>query len=583
MTGSNIERHDVARTPGSTASRPVTACVADDSLATRTWPWLAVTLVALLAGVFLRWYQLRTQMLLDDEWHSVRMLVRADARGIAGHFGLADYCIPLTLYYRWLYDHALLDEWRMHLPLLLSGVGMLALLPRLLRQSLSWPTLALWTGLLAVSPTLVYFSRTARPYALIALLGPIAIVAFRQWHLRRGNRRAWAAVYVGCTFLAGWAHLLSLVFTLWPFAYYGVATMAGTLRGASRAQAMRTLSTMLALGVATMIPLLVVLLPPLLADWGAMAGKAGADSISATSLYRTLLMQLGIADAWLCMLMVGLGGFGVWRLWRSDRDFAGLTLSAAVVGGIVICAARPAWISHAPVLVRYSAPILPFLLLYVAEGFAGVLEGVRHPRVAAAFASIGLVALFFAGPMPGWYYSPNQFMGHAIFQFDYDARTNPYATLLQLGPVSPFWLDLAKRPPRSVTVIETPARAQSNFMPDPWLQKIHRQNVKFALASPVCGVGDWDEYPYTADGARFERVGKLADILAGATWGADYLVMRLHPWTLPQGKDFPWPVAWPDMPACIATVSAKLGAPMYRDDQVVVFALGAKGASPTVH
>ncbi|GAA0714699.1 hypothetical protein [Dokdonella soli] len=531
--------------------------------------------VAIVSGAILRGYQLRAQMLLDDEWHSVRMLIRVDGDGIAGHFGLADYCIPLTLYYRWLYDHAALSEWSMHLPLLLAGIALLLVAPWLLRRVVSLPTRAVWTGLLAISPTLIYFSRTARPYALVALLGFVAITAFRNWQARRGYRRAWAALYVAATFVAGWMHLLSLVFTLWPFAYYGIGALRGVLRNSSRATAWRSLLAMVGLGVATVVPLAIVLAPPLLNDWGAMAAKAGANSATAQSLYRTLLMQFGIADAWLCMLLFALLAFGVWRMWQRDRDLVALTLSATAVGLLVICAARPAWIQHAPVLVRYAAPILPFLLLYVAEGFIGVLERVRPQVAGTALASLGIGALFMAGPLPGWYYTPNQFMDHEIFQFDYDVRTNPYATLLQLGPVSPFYLDLAKKPPGSVTVIETPARAQSNLVPDPWYQKIHRQNVKFALASPVCGVGDWDEYPYTATGARFRRMVKLADILDGATYGADYLVMRQQPWTLPPGKDYPFPVEWPDMVACTANVTAKLGLPVWRDEQIVVFALRA--------
>lgn len=545
------------------------------------WPWWALLVIALVVGVFLRCYQLRTQMLIDDEWHAVRMLIRADAAGIAGHFGLADYCIPLTLYYRWLYDLGALSEWQMHLPLLIAGIALLVVAPRLLRDTIALPTRALWVGLLAISPTLVYFSRTARPYALIAVLGMVAIVAFRNWHLRRGDRRVWATLYVITTFTAGWLHLLSLTFTLWPFVYYGIGALRECRRYPTRAAALRSLGAMIVLGCVVSSALAVALARPLLNDWRVMSGKAGADSVTPWSLYRTLLMQFGIADVWLCALLFALLAFGVWRLWRRDRDFVALTLSATVVGIVVICAARAAWIQHAPVLVRYSTPILPFLLLYVAEGAVGLLERVRMPVLAVALAALSLGGLFRAGPMPGWFYAPNQFMGHAIFQFDYDPRENPYATLLQLGPVSPFYLELAKRPPHSVTVIETPERAQSNFMPDPWLQKIHRQNVKFALASPVCGVGEWDEYPYAATGARFRRIGKLADILNGATYGANYLVLRLHPWTLPPGRDFPWPVAWPEMTACAAKVTAKLGAPTYRDDQIVVFALSGKSSSST--
>jgi len=535
------------------------------------WPWLALALAAIVAGAFLRAYQLRTQMLVDDEWHAVRMLIRAGMGEIATNFGLADYCIPLTLYYRWLYEHAALDEWAMHLPLLLAGAALLLAAPRLLRDVAPLPTRAIWTGLLALSPSLVYFSRTARPYALVALLGFAALLAFRAW--RRGRGIGAAAVYVGATFLAGWAHLLSLAFTLWPFAHYGVGALRGLASAQARRPAARALAAMALLGLAVAAPLAAALLPPLVNNWGAMSGKAGVDSVSAESLYRTLLMQLGTGHAWVALPLAVLLGYGCVRLWRRDADFVRLMLGATLAGTAAICLARPAWIQHAPVLVRYAVPILPFLLLAVAEGAAGLLARVRPPAAGAALAGLGLAALFAGGPMPGWYYAPNQFMDHAVFQFDYDPAENPYATLLELGPVPAFYRELARRPPGSVTLIETPRRAQSNFMPDPWYQRIHRQNVKYALASPVCGTGDWDEYPYAADGVRLRRMGKLADILDGAGYGADYLVMRLHPWTLPPGKDFPWPVPWPDMPACVERVAARLGAPVFRDGQIVVFAL----------
>lgn len=543
-------------------------------------PWTIVAVVAVLAGAWLRLAQLRAQMLVDDEWHAVRMLIRSDMAGIAGHFGLADYCIPLTLYYRWLYQHAALSEWSMHLPLLVAGIALLIAAPWLLRSTLPASTRAVWIGLLAISPPLVYFSRTARPYALLALLGVVAFVAFRNWHQRRAHARAWGALYVMATFLAGWAHILSLAFTLWPLAWHGLAALRAAGARGSRERGTKALRRLVGLGVLVAMPLALALASPLLNDWGAMAGKAGADHATPDSLLHALQMQFGVRSVWLCAAMAGLFAAGVARLWRRDPAFAGTILSAMVAGGLAIVAARPAWIQHAPVLVRYAAPVLPFLLLFVAEGIVGVAERVRVRALPAALAAASLAGLFVAGPMPGWYHRPNQFMGHALFQFDYDPASNPYVRLLQLGPVSPFLRDLATKPPGSVTLIETPARAHSNYMPDPWLQAMHRQNVKYALASPVCGIGDWDEYPYTASGDRFARMGRLADLLDGATWGADYLVMRLRPWTLPPGKDFPWPVAWPDMPACVATVGQRLGEPAYRDDSIVVFRLRGRTSVP---
>ena len=93
----------------------------------------------------------------------------------------------------------------------------------------------------------------------------------------------------------------------------------------------------------------------------------------------------------------------------------------------------------------------------------------------------------------------------------------------------------------------------------------------------LIGLGEWDEYPYTATGVRFRNVAQLADVLNGATYGADYLVLRMHPWTLPAGTPRPWP----DMVACVAKVTDKLGAPTYRDNQIVVFALSGRSSSST--
>jgi len=539
-----------------------------------TWPWWLLAGVALVAGVWLRASQLRTQMLFDDEWHAVRMLIRSDMAGIATHFGFADYCIPLTLYYRWLYEHAMLDEWAMHLPLLLAGCALLVVAPWLLRASLAPATRATWVALLAVSPPLIYFSRTARPYALLALCGVVALVAFRNGYERRGSPRAWAVVYVAATFVAGWAHLLSLVFTLWPFAWHGLGALRGCIGRSTRAEASRRLASLVAFGVVTAIPLALALVPPLLGDWASMAAKAGTNAVSVDSVFRTFLMQFGLADAWASVPVAALFAFGAWRLWQRERELVALVLSGCVVGALVVCAARPAWIQHAPVLVRYAAPVLPFLLLFLAEGIAGMVERLRVPAVAAIAACALVAVLAWRGPLPHWYYVPNQFMGHALFQFDYAAQANPYVTELELGPVPAFYRELARRPAGSVTLIEAPGLMESNFMPDPWLQQIHRQNVKHALVAPVCGTGEgWDEYPYTATGDRFTRVARLADILDGATWGADYLVLRLKPWTLPPGERFPWPVAWPDMPACVAKVEARLGAPVFTDDAIVVFAL----------
>jgi hypothetical protein len=343
-----------------------------------------------------------------------------------------------------------------------------------------------------------------------------------------------------------------------------------------RAAGRRDLLRIAGLAVAIVLALALVLVPPLLGDWRSMAAKAGTDSVTADTLYRALLMMFGITSAWLCIALAVVLALGVWQLWSRERDLAGYLLSMAVVGASVIALSRPAWIQHQLTFVRYVLPIVPFVLLFLAEGIVFVVAKLRMPAIAASVAALLIIGLVAAGPLPGYYYYPNQFMGHALFQFDYDADANPYSTRLELGTVPAFFRDLSTRPPGSITLIEAPARLISNYLPDPWYQRIHRQNVKYAFVAPVCGNGEGDELPTAASGALFRRIGKLADILDGATWGADYLVLRMHPWSLPAGLDVPWP----DMQACAAKVSARLGPPVYRDGKIVVFALaGAKNAA----
>ena len=58
-------------------------------------------------------------------------------------------------------------------------------------------------------------------------------------------------------------------------------------------------------------------------------------------------------------------------------------------------------------------------------------------------------------------------------------------------------------------------------------------------------------------------------MLRGETYGADYLVVHRKIWSSPPGQTR----EFPDMDACLPKIEAVLGAPGYRDDQVVVFDL----------
>jgi len=523
--------------------------------------WIVIAVLAVAVGVFLRCWQLGDQILLDDEWHAIHKLLHADAADIATHLGLADYSIPLTLYQRFLYTHFSLTEMGLRLPMLLAGIGLIVLAPALLRREATPAVRAIWMLLLALS---IYHSRTARPYALTTLLVFVAIVAFREWWLRDAARMRWAVTYVFCAFLSGWLHLITLPFTLLPFIFFGIAAL---LR-----RDWRGIGRLLLLGLAVTIPLLLALLPALRNDWAALSAKAGSDSLTLETLYRAALLAFGSANAIVAAVLALLtfAGAAVW--WRRERGFVAYIAVIVLGAGAAIALSHPAWVQHPGTYARYMQPAIPFLLLFAAQGFASAIQRFNE-RLQGNAAIVAAGALFVTGPIPGYSYDPNQFMGHPYFQFDYDAAHNPYRTQLPDGPVSPFYRRLAREPAQSLLLIEAPWSLETNHDPQPLYQRVHRQYVRIGLTSPLCGVRDYGDYAPSDNGMQLSNFVHLDTLVPLDAGGADFLVMHLHAWP----PNLPPAPQWPDLAACLPQLEQRFGAPAYRDDEVEVFALSPAG------
>ncbi|HET9668461.1 MAG TPA: hypothetical protein VFQ93_02565 [Casimicrobiaceae bacterium] len=521
-------------------------------------------MAAFVAGFALRVWQVDIQILLEDEWHAIHKLLRASAFDIVTHLGHADYSIPLTLYYQWLERSVGLSEWSMHAPSVVAAVALLLIGPALLARWSPPPVRAIWLALVAVSPLFVYFAKIARPYALTSVLTFVGIVAFRVWWCE-GRRRWWAIAYVVTTFLAGWLHLVALAFALLPLAYYGLRAVVALRRGsmADRPAARLALRRLIAIGVATALPLALVLLPPVIIDREVLAWKAGRDHVTVDSVYRTLLMLAGTGHPAIGVALWVSVAFGWIRLHARDADLARY-LATIVVVGFVACAASGAYfIAHPLVLARYATPALPFVLLLAAEGLYAALVAIASAPLRPLAAAGLVITLLLTGPIPREWRYPNQFWGHMIYQFDYDPAHNPYVDAIAQIPISPFYQSLASRAPGSVTLVEMPWRIESQFNALPRFQAVHRQRVKVALITPTCGVYDWGQYPESRSGMRMREMVHLSALLRGDVGDADYLVVHRHP---PQEP-------WPDLRGCLPSIEAKFGAPVYRDDAITVFSL----------
>jgi len=519
--------------------------------------WSALLLVAIGVAAAFRTYALGSQIVIDDEWHALHKVMRSGLIGILTHLDYADFSIPVALYYSALESTVGITEWGMRAPMVIAGIALVALAPWLTRAWTSRGVGVAWAVLLAISPMLVYLSRTARPYAITALTSTVAIVAFERWWRADAHRPRWAATYVVATVLGGWLHMLALAFTLTPFLYFGVRALG------DRAALIR----LIRLGLVTAALLAVVLLPPLVNDWHMFAAKAGQDSVTAETLERTALMIAGTGHAVVGIAFIAFAVLGWMRWWKRDRELAGYALTLVVVGSAAIAIARPNWVQYALVYARYLVPVVPLLLLLAAEGLVGVMAVRSDALRACAVAAIG-VALVASGPLPVQWYAPNQFTSHQRFQFDYDDAHSPYVTQRVQG-VPPFYRELARAPAGSLTVAVAPWRLESHLNPHVWYQAVHRQNVRIGMLTPLCGKRDFGEYAEGEHGLRLANVAHVEALLRGQARGADFLVVHLRPWSTPPGQDVPWP----DLAQCLPDIESALGAPIYRDDEIVAFAL----------
>lgn len=525
--------------------------------ARRAIAWSALMLLAIGVAAAFRTYALGRQVVIDDEWHALHKVMRSGLADILTHLDYADFSIPVALYYSALQNTVGITEWGMRAPMVIAGIALVATAPWLARAWTSRATGVTWAVLLAISPMLVYLSRTARPYAITALTSTVAIVAFERWWRGEGNRGRWAAAYVVATVLGGWLHMLSLAFTLTPFLYFGARALG------DRA----LLGRLVRLGVATAVLLAIVLLPPLVTDWFMFAAKAGQDSVSLDTLERTALMIAGTGHPAVGVVFVVLLVFGWMRWWKRDRELAGYVLTLLVVGSVAIAVARPNWVQYALVFARYLVPVVPLMLLLAAEGLVGALPVRGDALRACIVAAIGIV-LVATGPLPAQWVTPNQFTSHQRFQFDYDDAHSPYVTQRVPG-VPRFYAELGRAPADSLTVVVAPWRLESHFNPHVWYQDVHRQNVRIGLLTPLCGKRNFGEYPEGERGVRLANMQHVEALLRGQGDGADFLVIHLRPWSTPPGQDVPWP----DLAQCLPDIERALGAPVYRDEEIVAFAL----------
>lgn len=556
---------------------------------------------AMVAGVFLRLYLLKDQVFADDEWHGFYYALGKSPWWLLTHFSIPGAtCIPLN-FYNWLLGATVgWSEFLLRLPSLVCGILIVLICPWL-ACDLIGPRRAAWLALfLAISPQLIFYSRIARPYSMVALFGFASIMYAARW-ARSGDRRS-AALFVTAAVLAVYFHLFAVITVMAPV----LVSIACYLY----ARYIRKPS--------------VPWVTPLLRDWiivTLVIGAVSAFLLSAPMIHSMQSTFFTIAFA---------GTFRLRSLLRvvmflagSAELFAMLLFLAALIAGAVEQCRRNPWlgwtlvslyplhalallISHpdssqaAIVLVRYSIPLVPVSLLFVACGLQAALDTLAartefRPSLQALIAFACTATLALAGPLPQTYYTPNNFTSHGAFQHRYEPIDWSKSFFSELTPerftativvsadqVSPFY-KLIGNTPNGRPIVEYPMMIGDHCDPLYYYQYFHRRPVIVGYVTDLSlpqGLAAGNIYGNTYvdqvlslihDQSRlhFRNMINMDDLPAMRARNVEYIVLHKRF----EAQLYTLAYYMPDLSRLYYVYRKEIGPPAYEDAHIAVFRL----------
>ena len=518
-------------------------------------------LVVFALGAYLRLQQITAQVLVGDEWNPIHEILYASAAHTATSFGSADYSIPLVLMYRLQMQWFALGELTLRMPMIVAGLLTVIFFPLAFLGRLSNRIVVLFAILLSTSPFLISYARIGRPYALRLFCTYLA-----YWLFERGIRDReirWKPA-IGYSLLCGlvvWTHVITGPMLVAPL----LAQWWATVR--RKQLSWRPLIAWTGL---TGLLMALAVVPPLLGDPAALAGKSGVDSVTLETVYGVSFLWFGTGS--LAVVLVGcfLACAGWRTTWRTVAiaRWATLGLALTVLAMLVI---RPWWVDKPLAFGRYLLPAVPLLLLAASAGIVRIADGLsgaagtdgRRVMWTLALAVPFIAVAWITSPMPDVLRRPNSYAEDAYFQYDYRTDVNPLRVGTATMRVSPFWASLSSASPGSLAVAVAPFHYATYDWPSAVWERTSRQRVIPAFLWGSCKEYGAGEVP---PDARFDfRNGvHMKDRSNLVAHGIDYLA-----YYLPEAR----PGNMTPLPACEAWVREHYGPPDYEDDGLVVWRL----------
>lgn len=440
-----------------------------------------VFVLAIISGTVLRFYQIDRQMLDDDELLSLSVS-SYDFKYILSHFGVADYCIPLTALNKLIAMHFSLSELVLRFPSLIFGVAGIIILPLMIQELLGNRIRDLFAWLLAISPLAIYYSRNARPYSISTYLAFCGVIAFYLWW-NTGKSR-WAKIYVICAITGPYFHLTVLPFLLTPLL---LAAIESFFFG--KKERIHDLPKVIGITATGLISLLIY---PIYNDFHAITTKLNKGFMVFETLRDSFHLVVGTKETGLLLIAYAEILLGGTFLARQRPRFL-LYAVFPVLSQLLTTLYGGALSFSVPlVFVRYNLLFLPLGLLLTAVGLVETAKWCRgklsYPFI-NALPGLACLLLFAFGPVPKIYYSPNNWINHITFQSNYDLHFfKPFLSPLR---VSDFYKKLATTSSKNRPIIEAPYHIHATInMVLLHYQKVHQRVVYAGLIRRI------DSHPF---------------------------------------------------------------------------------------
>ena len=556
--------------------------------------------IAVVVGAFFRLWLIQSQVFIDDEWHSISVVMAKPLSWLLINFTVPNgfTSIPMNLYQWMLLETIGWSEQLLRMPSIVLGLLCLLLGPILCKGVVGTRRAAILGLLLAISPLLVFYGRLSRPYSAVVFFSFVSFLYAAQW-MQSGKLRHAVGFAIGGV----------LAVYCQPFAAVAVATMGGSLftesllrplrskasnrNGPSRLQVVAVLLAMGLTGAILLLPALIHSMETSFLD------VLQRGTIYLSSWTRLLSLISGTANPILAILFWVVFLMGVVDLYRRNPWLAFTFAAFFPLQVLALWITRPHSCDVGILLARYSMPLIPVTLLLVACGLQACLD-LLAARLKLKSSLLGLLAFTFvaalalAGPLPGIYTAPNQFTNHGIFQHNYEKLDWSHSFVSDfLGPnfrietsiraedLSDFYRVLREHPNQR-PIVEYPMLIGDHFNPLYFYQWHHRRPILVGYArSPdaprrlqaggVYGNTYIDEVMNLIEDPgqlRFRNLIEMHDIEGMRAKGAEYVILH---------KRFEaeiWQVAPP--PPALKTLMVQYRATLplvHEDNAMVVFGL----------